>query len=289
VGEQLGMIFDEIEDWNCCGATEYVTVKALPAYSLVARNLSLAAKQATRELVAPCSACYLNLRRTNDTMAKYPEIGKKVNQALSAGGLDYAPDTLRIRHLLDAILEDVGLEEISNRVKTPLKGLRIAPYYGCLVVRPTRTGADPEYPMTLDHLMETLGATVVDFPLKAHCCGGHMTQISEATAFELLRRILQNAADYKADAIVTLCPMCQLNLDAYQANVNRMFGTSFNIPVLFFTQLMGLAFGLGEEEVGIGSEITPAGMMLKKIGREEAEAPRQPQRRDKNALPMPPR
>ncbi len=286
VGEILGLKFQEIADWNCCGATEYFSLNSLPAYSLVARNLSLASQQDTAELVAPCSACYLNLHKTDKYMGQHGDLSKEINQALAAGGLHYDAGSLRIRHLLDVVVEDVGYEAIAEKVVQPLKGLRVAPYYGCLIVRPD-SGYNPEYPTHLDELLRTLGATVVDFPLKTHCCGGHMTQISEETAFELQRRILQNAADYEADMIVTICPMCQLNLDAYQPSVNRQFGTTFSLPVLYFTQVMGLAFGLPADEVGIGSEIVSARPALGKIGQEEEPAVRKPQRRDKKALPMP--
>ncbi|MBE0691085.1 MAG: CoB--CoM heterodisulfide reductase iron-sulfur subunit B family protein, partial [Anaerolineae bacterium] len=212
VAERLKLTLNEIEDWNCCGATEYMSIDALPAYSLVARNLALAAETGgAPELVAPCSACYLNLRKTNDYMRKYKKLGEKVNQALAAGHMHYEPGSLRVRHLLDIMVQDVGYDAIGENVARPLQGLRIAPYYGCMIVRPD-TGYNTEYPTHLDKLMATLGATVVDFPMKTHCCGGHMTQISEEVAYELIRRILKNAADYGADAVVTLCPMCQLNL-----------------------------------------------------------------------------
>jgi heterodisulfide reductase subunit B len=285
VSKALGLTFQEIDDWNCCGATEYFSVNRLPAYSLVARNLALAADDNNTELVAPCSACYFNLRSTDHDMGKFPELGRQVNQALAAGKLHYEPGSLRIRHLLDVIVDDVGLEAVEAKVTQKLTGLRIAPYYGCLVVRPFNE-PNAEYPTHLDTLMGTLGATVVDFPMKAHCCGGHMTQISEETAFELIRRILQNAAEYEADMIVTLCPMCQLNLEAYQSNVNHMFGTDFNIPILYFTQLLGIAFGIAPKELGIGKEFVSADAALAKIGQTE-QKPRKPKRRDKKALPMP--
>jgi heterodisulfide reductase subunit B2 len=155
-----------------------------------------------------------------------------------------------------------------------------------MIVRPYGD-YNPEYPTHMDDLLKVLGATVVDFPLKTHCCGGHMTQISEDTAYELIRRILQNAADYEADAIVTICPMCQLNLDAYQAQVNRKLGTNFNIPILYFTQMMGLAFGVAAKELGFGSELVSADAALSKIGQEEPPEKHAPKKRDKQALPMP--
>jgi heterodisulfide reductase subunit B len=287
VAEQLGLTLREIDDWNCCGATEYFTISSLPAYSLVARNLSLAADgNGSGDLVAPCSACYLNLRKTDQYMAKYSELNKNVNRALAAGGLHYDPGSIRVRHLLDILVEDVGFERIRETATGSLTGLRIAPYYGCLIVRP-ETGYNTEYPTHLDRMMETLDATVVDFPMKTHCCGGHMTQITEDVAYELIRRILQGAADYDAHVIVTLCPMCQLNLDAYQHEVNRRFHTDFNIPILYFTQLIGLAFGLSHDELGIGTEIIDAYPALGQIGQEAPKSRERPKRRDKQALPMP--
>lgn len=287
VGQALGFTLEEINDWNCCGATDYFSVNVLPAYSLVARNLSLAVGQgSTRDLVAPCSACYLNLRKTDTNMGKYPKLNKQVNQALAAGNLHYDPGTLNIRHLLDVIVQDIGFDAIEAQVTKPLTGLRVAPYYGCLIVRPD-AGYNTEYPTHLDELLTRLGATVVDFPMKTHCCGGHMTQISEDVALELIRRLVHNAAEYDADMIVTLCPMCQLNLDAYQGQVNSHFNTGYRLPVLFFTQLMGLAFGMKPGDLDIGSEIVPADAALAKIGQEAETRPRRAERRDKNALPMP--
>lgn len=285
----LGLEFAEVEDWNCCGATEYFSLELLPAYALVGRNLALAANQATNghDLVAPCSACFLNLLKTDHYMANSPELTQKINTALAAGGLHYEPGSVHVRHLLDIIVNDVGYDAVAAKVTKPLYNLRVAPYYGCLIVRPglQESFDDAEYPTTLDKLMSVLGATVVDFPLKAHCCGGHMTQISEATALELIRRLLKNAADYEADAIVTLCPMCQLNLDAYQRNVNSMFGTDYHMPILYFTQLMGLAFGLSTKELGFGKEIVDARLTLAKIGLEPPEPPKK--KRAKEGLPMP--
>lgn len=290
VAQQLGLTFEEVEDWNCCGATEYVSIDLLPAYALVGRNLALAAEQTCNgcPLVAPCSACFLNLSKVDHAMADSPELAGQVNTALAAGGLHYDPGSVDVRHLLDIIVNDVGYDAVAEKVGKPLYDLRVAPYYGCLIVRPGYNGTfdDPEYPTTLDKLVKVLGANVVDFPLKAHCCGGHMTQISEAVALELIRQLLQNAADYEADAIVTLCPMCQLNLDGYQESVNKHFGTDYQIPILYFTQLMGLAFGIEPEALGFGKEIVDATAALAKIGDKPPKKPRR-KRPPKEALPMP--
>ncbi|NOZ70411.1 MAG: disulfide reductase [Chloroflexi bacterium] len=292
VAKALGIEFAEVPDWNCCGATEYISIDALPAYALISRNLALAAEQNLngngQQLVAPCSACFLNLSKADHYMAESSQLADQVNTALAAGGLHYDPGSVRVRHLLDVVVDDVGYEAVAKQVTKPLYNLRLACYYGCLIVRPDYGGLhdDPEYPVCLDELMQTLGATVVDYPVKTHCCGGHMTQISESTALELIRRLLKSAADYEADAIVTLCPMCQLNLDGYQEAVNKHFGTDYQIPILYFTQLMGLAFGMAPKELGIGKEFVDAKKALAKI---QEEAPRKMKRRrpPKEALPMP--
>lgn len=294
INEPLGLGLEEIKDWNCCGATEYVGISLIPAYSLIGRNLALAAKQAdgTRTIVAPCSACYLNLAKADHFMAERPVLGEKVNIALAAGGLHYDPGSLDIRHLLDVIINDIGLDTVRSKVVRPLKGLRIAPYLGCMVPRPDygKRWSDYEHPNELDRLLKVLGAEVIDFPLKTHCCGGHMTQISPATAFELIRRLISSADQYKADLMATVCPMCQMNLDAYQGEMNRHFHTDYDMPILFFTQLMGLAFGKDPVELGIGRELVSARAALSRIGVEVPgpEGPPKPRaRRKKEGLPMP--
>ena len=286
---------EDVQDWNCCGATEYGAVHRLPAHALIGRNLALAARQANgvRTVVAGCSACYLNLAKTDHTMAEDGSLNADVNEALAAGGLSYEPGAVEIRHLLDIVYNDVGLDAIRKKVVRPLKGLRVAPYYGCMVVRPdphNRFG-NPEYPQALDEVLKALGAEVVDFPLKAHCCGGHMTQISPPVAYEMIRRLIHAADTYHADLMVTLCPMCQLNVDAYQGDTNSHFKTDYHMPILFFTQLMGLAFGYDPRQLGLGKEFVSAAEALSRIGVDVPEPETQPtrkrRRKDDPTLPMP--
>ena len=292
VAKHFDLNFETLEDWNCCGATEYFSVDALPAYALVSRNLSIAAKQDLGEdehqLVAPCSACFLNLKKTDYYLGESAELTNKVNQALEAGGQHYEPGTVKVRHLLDIFANDVGVEAIKEKVTRPLYELKVAPYYGCMIVRPAKTGSfdAAEYPTTMDEIMQALNATIVDFPLKAACCGGHMTQISEDVALDMMRRIFKNASDNRADLIVTLCPMCQFNLDAYQDAVNKKYGTKYNLPILYFTQLIGIALEIPDKELGIGKEIISAKTALEKISTEPPPKPKRV-RRAKEALPMP--
>ncbi len=257
VAELLGIELVELDDWNCCGATEYFSQNELVACSVVARNLALV-DSGIDQLVAPCAACYLNLKKTDHLMVEDPKMNARINKALAAGGLSYQAGRVHVRHLLEILYADVGEAAIRERVVRPLTGLRVAPYYGCQVVRPLDGFDDTEHPVKMDELLTWVGAEVVDYPLKTHCCGGHMTQISEAQAFELIRRLLASAVDRRADLVLCMCPMCQLNLDAYQGRVASHFRTTFNMPIVFFTQVLGLAFGLEAKELGFGKEIVRA-------------------------------
>lgn len=257
VADLLGIRLTELDDWNCCGATEYFSQDELVATSVIARNLALVDPQMT-QLIAPCAACFLNLKKTDKLMCDNPHMNEEINACLAAGGLSYKAGRVKVRHILDVIYTDIGEQAIRDKVVKPLTGLRVAPYYGCQVVRPEADVDNPEYPTKMDELFRWLGAEVVDYPVKSHCCGGHMTQISEPEAFELIRRLLSSAAEYKADMILCMCPMCQLNLDAYQSKVNSFFGTHFKLPIMFFTQLVGVAFGLEPKKLGFGKEIVAA-------------------------------
>ena len=286
IAEVLGFDLIEVDDWNCCGATEYFSVNRLPAYALVARNLARAAQDGATEVVVPCSACFLNLHKTDKNMGRFPDLGEKVNRALAAGNLHYDPGTIKVRHLLEVILTDIGNERLKERSRRPLYGLKFAPYYGCLLARPDSIFDSTEQPTVMDKMFTALGAEAVPFSMKTFCCGGHMTQISETTAFEMIHRIVKNAADNGADAIVTLCPMCQLNLDVYQDSANHYFETEYRVPVLFFTQVIGLALGISPKELGFGQEFVDAMPVVDKI--QDVPPPRaKPARRPKSALPMP--
>jgi heterodisulfide reductase subunit B len=262
VCQLLGIGLGELEDWNCCGSTPSGSVDELGAYCMAARDLALAEKKGL-DMVTPCSACYVIFNRTNTYLNGYPHFKSQVNEALAAGGLAYR-GSVRVRHLLDIITNDVAGEEIAAKVKNPLAGLKVAPYYGCQVVRPWFGFDSPENPQSLDRLVAGLGAEPVSFPLKARCCGGSLVISEEDVALDLMHKLLENAAGSGADCLVTVCPLCQMNLDAYQARVNKKFGTSYRLPVLFFTQLMGVAFGINGADLGLKSLIVPAGKVLAK-------------------------
>jgi len=260
VARALDVELIELEDWNCCGSTPSSSVDELGSFCMAARDLALAEKRGL-DLVTPCSACYVILNRTNSYLKDYPDIRAKVDEALAAGGLEYH-GTVRIRHLLDVFVNDIGYEEIKSRVKRSLSGLRIAPYYGCQVIRPRPSFDHPENPQSLDKLIVSLGGESVPFPLKTRCCGGSLIISEETLALGLIHKLLECASANGAECLITPCPLCQTNLDVYQSRVNKKFKTNFDLPVLFFTQLMGVAFGLSDQVLGLKSCVTSAGEVL---------------------------
>ena len=262
VSKVLDIDLVEMEDWNCCGSTPSISVDELGAHCMAARDLAIAEKTGL-DMVTPCSACYVVLNHTNAYLKEYPRFKAKVDEALAAGGLEYH-GTVKVRHLLDVITSDIDSDAIAARVKRPLSGLKVAPYYGCQVVRPVFGFDHPESPQSLDKLIATLGAEPTPFPLKARCCGGSLIISEENLVLGLIRKLLDSARSNGAECLVTVCPLCQTNLDAYQSRVNRKFKTDFKLPVLFFTQLMGIAFGLEERDLGLKTSIVPTAKVLAK-------------------------
>jgi len=264
VAGPLGLELVELDDWNCCGATAYMNVNEVLSFCLTARNLALAAKHG-REVCTACSSCYQNLCKTNRYLESYPELREKVNRALAEAQLSYEGG-VETKHLLEVVARDVGLARVQELVRRPLEGVRVAAYYGCQTLRPT--GADdPERPTMLEELVAALGAEVTSFPLKTWCCGGSLMGTNEKVALRLCRNLLACAADVKAEVICVVCPLCQFNLEVYQRRVNRAYGTHFAVPVLYFTQLIGLALGLRRRELGLQRAIVPpAGPLARLVG-----------------------
>jgi heterodisulfide reductase subunit B len=252
----LEVELQEVCDWNCCGATAYASIDEKKAFGLAARNLALAELQhggangTGVNLVAPCSACFLVLTKSQKYFASYPEVRGDVTRALEAAELDYSGGT-RVRHPLDVLVNDIGVERVQRRVTAPMKGIRIASYYGCQVVRPFATFDDAMYPTSMDRLVSAAGASPVDWPLKTRCCGGSLTGTIPEAGLRLNQHLLKEAVRKKADAIVTCCPLCQFNLECFQSQINSHYAENIHIPVMYFTQLLGLSFGLSERELGI--------------------------------------
>jgi len=252
----LGLGLEEIPDWNCCGATSYMSIDEQKAVALAARNLALAEPMGA-EVLAPCAACYLVLSKAQHMMTDYPAIAAKVNKGLQAAGLAYRGSVV-VRHPLDILVNEVGLDAIRAKVTRPLAGCRVAPYYGCQVVRPYGTFDDPLRPQTMDRLLEALGAQVVEYPLKAHCCGGSLMGTMEDIGVRLSFLLLKEARARTANVLATACPLCQYNLEGYQGKMRRTYGEDVTLPIVYFTQLVGLAFGLAPKALGLQRNLVTA-------------------------------
>ena len=254
---ELFKVFDlqlqEIDDWNCCGATMYMSVDEKMSFALSARNLAIAEKSGL-DIVAPCSACYLVLLKTMHSIKQYPSIRESVDKALTAAGLIYR-GTARVRHPLEVLLHDVGFETIQNKVKIPLRSFKIAPYYGCQIVRPFEEFDHHTYPETMDHIFDIIGASVIDYTQKTRCCGGSLTGTIEEVGLRLNHILLKEAHEKGANCIATVCPLCQFNLEAYQRKILKKYNNIPKMPILYFSQVIGLAMGIDKDELGMNKSI----------------------------------
>jgi len=251
----LGIGLHEIEDWNCCGATMYMSVKKIIGYAISARNLAIAQNMGM-EVCAPCSSCYTILRKTNRHIAWDPKERQKINEALTAAGLSYNT-IVEVRHPVDILAVDFGLNELKKKVKVPLKGLKVAPYYGCQIVRPHGHIDDVDDPVKMDNLLAAVGAEPVHYPPKVRCCGGMLMTTQEDVALKLNLELLQAAEDNGAHMIATACPLCQMNLEGYQKKINKSFGRDFNMPIVYFSHLLGIALGVSPEAMGLDKLLVP--------------------------------
>ena len=262
IAKPLDMELIELEDWTCCGSTPYGSLAGLESIAVAARNLALAEKTGL-DLVAPCSSCFLTLTKANLHLKEHRQLMEQVNEALAVVNLEYHGN-VRVRLLVEVLVNDITPEVIATKVKRALNGLKVAPYHGCQLVRPDYGFDNPEFPQSLDRLVESLGAEAVPYPLKSYCCGGSLVISEEDLALELMRKLLTNAVNSGAQCITTPCPLCQMNLDAYQSKVNGKFKTNYNLPILFITQLMGVAFGLDGKDLGLKTNIVSPKEVLAK-------------------------
>jgi heterodisulfide reductase subunit B len=262
VFQSLGVPLPELSDWNCCGATSYMNVDEAKAFVLAARNLAIAERDSFETVVAPCPACYLVLSKTADYVSQYPELAEKVGNGLEAVGLSYQ-GKVDIRHPLDIVVNDIGLDKVIDLVKSPLDSLKVFPYYGCLMVRPYAKFDDMVRPTSMDRLLDALGAKVIDNPLKTKCCGGTMMETIPDIGMRLNQLILKEAKKRGADVIATACQFCQFNLECYQDSISSKYSEDLHLPIVYFSQLMGLAFGLAPGNLGLESSLADLSPVLK--------------------------
>ena len=253
VSDKLGITLREIPDWTCCGASSAHMVDAYLETALPARDL-MTAERMGKDVVAPCAGCHVRMKAASMKILEDRELQKRFP----------FKGEIKIMAGMDMFGVDDVLARIKERVSKPLEGLRVVPYYGCLAVRPTEVvqPEDPENPKQMDHVLEALGAEVLNWPYKTDCCGGSLALTRTDLVLKLSRKLLDMAMYLEADALVTFCPMCQANLDTRQADISRETGKVYHVPVLYLTELMGVALQSPKLKTWFSKHmVSPEGML----------------------------
>jgi heterodisulfide reductase subunit B len=259
--EELDIQLNEIPDWNCCAASiGYAGGGELPRLTLSARNIALSEQHnAGQDIVATCAACWLSTREAAERLHEDQSLLAECNTALAEAGLKLKNVT-PIKHMAEVLVEDIGYDTIAAKVKKPLSGIKIAGYVGCQTNRPFGiAGESFENPRYLDKLVETLGAdALTGYEKKVQCCGGALAFSEPAKSQEMVKGIIEAAYDHGADLIVTPCPVCQMNVEVYQDEINATYGTQFKMPVVYYSNLMAVAFGRSAKDAALNGQIIPA-------------------------------
>lgn len=261
--KEIGMPLVEMDDWNCCGATAYFSVDEFMAAAICGRNLSIA-EQTGKNVLTPCAGCYLTMKKSNTFLTSGHEKAKKILNDLKNNGAEYK-GSIDVVHPLEVLAKDIGLDKIKELVRTKLTGLKVACYYGCQIVRPYTDFDDPDYPTMMDDLMAAIGTEPVDYSAKTRCCGGSLGGTIEKVGVDLNYVLLKEAHRKGADVIVTLCPLCQFNLELPQDKIVKKYKEDVRMPILYFTQLMGLALDIPKEDLGFKRSVISLDKMWAKL------------------------
>jgi heterodisulfide reductase subunit B len=268
--EKLDVKLTEIPDWNCCGASVgYAEGGELPRLAINARNFALAETHLPgQDIVATCAACWLGSRETKERLDHTSQLMKETNEALAAAGLNYKGE-VNIRHMVEVLIEDIGYDGIKKPVVKPLEGLKFAGYIGCQTNRPFGiAGESFENPKYLDQMVETLGGeAMTGYDQKVTCCGGALAFSEPEKSQKQIKDIIESAYDSGAQMLVTPCPLCQANTEVYQSEINKKYGTKFNMPVLYYSQLMTVAYGGSIKEAGLDGQLIRAEALEKICGK----------------------
>lgn len=259
----LDIQLNEIPDWNCCGASiGYAEGGEIPRHAMNARNIALSEKHNPgQDIVATCAACWLGAKETQERLHASEQLLADTLEALKEAGLDVDyKGEVPIRHMVEVLIEDLGYEELAKPVKKPLEGIKVAGYVGCQTNRPFGiAGESFENPKYLDKLTEVVGATPLEkYEEKVTCCGGALAFSEPEKSQAQIKKIIEAAYDHGADMIVTPCPVCQLNVEIYQGQINKRYGTQFKMPVVYYSQLMTVAYGGSAKEAGLDGNIIRA-------------------------------
>lgn len=245
--KQLGLEVEELPRWNCCGTVFSLTTDDLIHHVAPIRNLIRAKEYNSNKIMTLCAMCYNTLKRANERVKADPESLDKINKFMDRENINYEGD-VKVLHLLEILRDEIKFENISKKVVKPLKNLKIANYYGCLLVRPKEIGLDDiENPTILENLTTSLGADPIDFPYKTECCAAYQTVDKPEMVADRTYQILTSAQEQGAEIVAVSCPLCDFNLDYRQKETVKKYPEFKNIPILYFTQLIAIALGCPEE------------------------------------------
>jgi len=261
VAESLGIELVEPKGWTCCGATAGHQTDRLLATSLPAANL-VKIQNLGLDCIVNCAACYNRMKVANYEITNNAEIRKNVSDAI---GQNY-DGSVKVRHFIEVLLEESNLNQIKKNIRRKLGGLKVACYYGCLLVRPHEmlNFDDPENPKSLDKIVKAIGGEALDWPYKTECCGGGLSLSRTDIVVKLTDSILEMAKNSGADCITVSCPMCQSNLDLRQQDIKKQKSKDYKIPIVYITQLLGLALGISSKKLGFDKLMVPAWNILDK-------------------------
>jgi succinate dehydrogenase cytochrome b subunit len=264
---KVGLDLVELETVTCCGAGDIHEAEPDYYLHLNARILAYAEAAGCDELLTVCNVCTLNLRQANWQLKNDDGLRERVSTNLERVGVPPYSGNVEVRHLLWEIAEGEGYELLKQSAHKGLKGLKIAPFYGCQILRPSKLLGfeDPDRPWSLERIIEACGGTAIDYPAKIKCCGFPIIQAREETALGELIQPIEQAKEAGADAIVTPCPLCHLSLDAWQSKLKETTGKDFAMPILHLSQLVGVAAGLEESELKFKRHVVPVTPVLEKL------------------------
>ena len=264
---QVGLELVELESVTCCGAGDIHESKPDYYLHLNARILAYAAAEQVDTLMTVCNVCTLNLRQANFMLQGDANLLDRVNANLKSVGVPEYRGTVDVRHLLWEIAEGEGYEKLKEAAHKGLRGLKVAPFYGCQILRPSKIMQfeDPDRPWSLERIIEACGGEAIDYPAKIKCCGFPIIQAREETALGELIQPIEQAYEAGADAIVTPCPLCHLSLDAWQSKLKKATGRDFQMPILHLSQLVGVAAGVEEAELKFKRHVVSVKPVLEKL------------------------
>lgn len=256
----LGIGLDEVPDWICCGATPAHNVDELLSLSLCAKNLELA-EQVPGDMAVACAACFSRLKFAQHVLSQNEQKLRQVEQAIDAK----VPLEQSVKHLLEILVQDLGTERLSQAVKKPLSGLKVACYYGCLLTRPPEVPQldDCEAPTIMERLLQAVGAETVDWTHRMECCGANFTLSRPGVVLQLTNAVLDSAKAAGADCIMVGCPLCHGNLDIRQKEIEGVYYRSYDMPIFYLTQLVGLALGVPADRLGMDALIVSPQRLLR--------------------------